>query len=49
MPLLFYPGEATVLEVSSATEESDDAHSFYLKPLTGKQRRDEQDFTLIDQ
>ncbi|XP_027134409.1 AT-hook-containing transcription factor isoform X3 [Larimichthys crocea] len=48
VPLLFYPGEATVLEMSSATEESDDAHSFYLKPLTGKQRRDEQDFTLID-
>lgn len=57
MPSLVDPGEAAVVEVSSASEESDGeedheetVNSFYLKPLKGKQGRVEQDFaTLTDE
>lgn len=60
MPLLVDPGEAAVVEVSSASEESDEEeaetedeetlNSLYLKALNGKYRRVEQDFvTLTDQ
>ncbi|XP_060930110.1 microtubule organization protein AKNA-like [Limanda limanda] len=52
VPLLVDPGSASELEVGRASEESDDEETDdedtlkcqYLKPLTGKQRRDEQDF-----
>lgn len=49
MPSLVDPGEAAVVEVSSASEESDGEED-YLKPLKGKQGRVEQDFaTLTDE
>lgn len=52
MPFLVDPGEAAAVEVSSATEESDEEtlNSLYLQPLNGKQRPVEQDFPkLMDQ
>ncbi|KAM8829110.1 uncharacterized protein akna isoform 2-T5 [Spinachia spinachia] len=51
VPLLVGPGEAAAVEVSSATEESDEEEetlkSLYLKPHNGKLRHVEQDFPLL--
>ncbi|XP_047200317.1 microtubule organization protein AKNA isoform X1 [Hippoglossus stenolepis] len=55
VPLLVDPGRAAELEVSPATEESDDEETGdeetlrcqYLKLLTGKHRRAEQDFAAL--
>lgn len=54
MPLLVDPGEAAAVEVSSASEESDEEeetlNSLYLKPLSDKRSHVEQDFAaLMDQ
>lgn len=56
VPSLLDPGEAAVVEVSSASEENDEEtedeetlNSLYLRPLNGKHRH-EQDFAkLMDQ
>ncbi|XP_054468783.1 microtubule organization protein AKNA [Anoplopoma fimbria] len=53
VPLLVDPGQAAAVEVSSASEESDEEeealNSLYFKPTNGKQRHVEQDFgTLLD-
>lgn len=52
MPSLVDPREAAVVEVSSASEKSDReedheeaVNSLYLKPLNGKHRCVEKDFT----
>ncbi|XP_040914881.1 microtubule organization protein AKNA isoform X2 [Toxotes jaculatrix] len=57
VPLLLDPGRAAEVEVSSASEESDEdeaemddeetLNSLYLRPLNGKCRRVEQDFTTL--
>lgn len=57
MPLLVDPGEAAAVEVSSVSKESDEEegetdyeetlNSLFLKPLNGKHRRVEQDFTML--
>ena len=54
VPLLVDPGEAAVAEVSSVSEEEEEdeetLNSVFLKPLNGKHRGVDQDFTtLIDQ
>lgn len=60
MPLLVDPGEPAAVEVSSASDESDEEQaetedeetltSLYLRSLVGKHRCVEQDFaTLTDQ
>ncbi|XP_042251627.1 microtubule organization protein AKNA isoform X1 [Thunnus maccoyii] len=53
VPLLVDPGEAAVAEVSSVSEEEEEdeetLNSVFLKPLNGKHRRVDQEFTtLID-
>ncbi|XP_051267620.1 microtubule organization protein AKNA isoform X1 [Dicentrarchus labrax] len=49
VPLLLDAGEAAAVEVSSASEESDEEtlNSLYLKPPNGKNRRVEQDFAKL--
>ncbi|KAL7376176.1 hypothetical protein ABVT39_002565 [Epinephelus coioides] len=51
VPLLVDPGEAAAVEVSSASEESDEEeetlNSLYLKPLSDKRGHVEQDFAAL--